>query len=117
VNLHWRGVQVLMRSLGFTVRRSEMPLIVHQADPDSGGSVDLHTLRLVMQERYAKLDPEEEIVKAFNLFDTDGTGKITIKNLRRVSRDLGETLGERELQAMMDEFDHDLEGHISLDEF
>lgn len=39
--------QVLMRSLGFTVRRKEVPLIVHHANPDSDGSVDLQTFRRI----------------------------------------------------------------------
>ena len=45
------------------------------------------------------------------------TGAITLKNLRRVSRELGETLTDDELQAMIDEFDKDSDGVISLDEF
>lgn len=37
--------------------------------------------------------------------------------MRRVARELGETLSEEELQAMIDEFDRDQDGEISLDEF
>ncbi|CBN79657.1 centrin [Ectocarpus siliculosus] len=110
-------VKVLIRSLGFPVRRAEVPLIVHRANPDSDGEVDLPTFRLIMETRYAKLDPEEEIKKAFRLFDIEGTGKITVQNLRRVSKELGDNLGERELQAMIDEFDKNLDGSVSLDEF
>ena len=70
-----------------------------------------------MVNKYATRDPDEEILKAFELFDNDSTGKISLPNLRRVARELGENLTDDELQAMIDEFDKDQDGKIDRNEF
>lgn len=62
---------------------------------------------IVVTVKVSQRDPYEEIRKAFQLFDEDKTGKITLKNLRKVAREIGENMKDHELAAMIDEFDHD----------
>ena len=79
-----------------------------------------------MTKKYNDRDPVEEIIRAFKLFDEDNSGKIyyqfifhlkqnkgkiSLKNLKKISRELGESLSDEELQAMIDEFDKDQDGY------
>lgn len=52
------------------------------------------------------------------MFDEDNSGlvvcaslgKISLRKLKRVAKELGEALSDEELQAMIDEFDRDGDG-------
>jgi len=65
-------------------------------------------------ERVVNRSPIEEIHRAFQLFDDDDTGRISLRNLKRVAKELGENLEDDELQAMIDEFDLDEDGESIL---
>lgn len=68
----------------------------------------------------ADLLTEEQIAEfreAFSLFDRDGDGSITTKELATVIRSLGQNPTEAEIQDMINEVDTDGNGTIDFREF
>ncbi|PAA62089.1 hypothetical protein BOX15_Mlig018223g1 [Macrostomum lignano] len=59
----------------------------------------------------------EEFREAFSLFDKDGDGTITNKELASVMRALGQNPSQEELKEMIKEVDQDGSGSIEFDEF
>lgn len=115
--IDYHELKVAMRALGFDVKKQEVLNLMREYDREGSGQIEYHDFLEIMTQKIAERDPVEEILKAFKLFDEDNTGAISLRNLRRVARELGESLGDDELQAMIDEFDRDGDGAINEQEF
>lgn len=46
----------------------------------------------MMTAKMSDKDTREDIMKVFNLFDDDQSGTISLRNLKRVAKELGETM-------------------------
>ncbi|WFD06363.1 hypothetical protein MVES1_001708 [Malassezia vespertilionis] len=80
------------------------------------------TLGPTVDERLSRIETmaehlTEEFKEAFSLFDKDGDGSITTKELGTVMRSLGQNPTEAELQDMVNEIDADGDGTIDFPEF
>ena len=115
--IDYHELKVAMRALGFDVKKQEVLGLMREYDRDGAGQIEYPDFLEIMTTKIAERDPVEEILKAFKLFDEDNTGRISLRNLRRVARELGENLSDDELQAMIDEFDKDGDGEINENEF
>ncbi|XP_060752523.1 centrin-3 [Tachysurus vachellii] len=115
--LDYHELKVAMRALGFEVKKVDVMSILKDFDRGGSGKITYDIFKEVVTDRILDRDPKEEVLKAFKLFDDDDSGKISLKNLRRVARELGEDMSDEELRAMIDEFDTDGDGEISQEEF
>jgi len=115
--IDYHQLKVSMRALGFEVRKSDILKLMKEYDRQETGFISYSDFVEIMTQKISERNPDDEIKKAFALFDDDQTGFINLRNLRRISRELGENLSDEELQAMIDEFDKNQDGQIDLEEF
>ncbi|KAI1905369.1 hypothetical protein AGOR_G00015410 [Albula goreensis] len=115
--IDYHELKVAMRALGFDVKKADVLKILKDYDREGTGKITFEDFTEVVTDRILDRDPREEILKAFKLFDDDDSGKISLRNLRRVARELGENMTDEDLRAMIDEFDTDGDGEISQEEF
>nr|P54213.1 RecName: Full=Caltractin; AltName: Full=Centrin [Dunaliella salina]AAB67855.1 caltractin-like protein [Dunaliella salina] len=112
-----KELKVAMRALGFEPKKEEIKKMIADIDKAGSGTIDFEEFLQMMTSKMGERDSREEIIKAFKLFDDDNTGFITLKNLKRVAKELGENLTDEELQEMTDEADRNGDGQIDEDEF
>merc|ERR1711884_840839 len=91
--------------------------MISDVDDDGSGTIGYEELLEMMTHKILNRDPKDEILKAFRLFDDDETGAITLKNLQRVAKELGERMTTEELQEMIEEADRDGDGQVNEEEF
>merc|ERR1712162_22901 len=102
-----------MKALGFEPKKDEIAKMVKEMDKDGDQTVDFEEFCIMMAEKMNQKDGKDEMLKGFKMFDDDNTGKISMKNFKRVAKELGETLSDAELEAILSEADTDKDGEIN----
>jgi calmodulin len=106
-----------MRKLGQNPSEADLIEMISTVDDNGDNEIDFPEFLILMKSRIGEKDPEKELRDAFRVFDTDNSGSIDKKELKRLMKKLGQALSEAELDAMMDEVDTNGDGQISFEEF
>ena len=69
----------------------------------------------LMARKFVEHDLQADVRQAFRMFDRDGSGTVNAQELRHVMMNLGEKLGEDEVDEMMKEADIDGDGEINYE--
>ncbi|XP_065266922.1 uncharacterized protein LOC135883629 isoform X2 [Emys orbicularis] len=112
-----KDLKVSIRALGYEPKKEEMKKIVSEVDKEGSGKINFDSFLYAMTQKMSEPESREDILKAFKLFDDNGTGKISFQNLKRVAGEIGENLTDEELQEMIDEADVDGDGEVNEQEF
>lgn len=112
-----KELKAAMQSLGFEAKNQTIYQMIGDIDKDGSGSIDFEEFLDMMTAKMSDKDSREDINKVFNLFDDDNTGKISLRNLKRVAHELGETMTDAELLEMIERADTDQDGEINFEEF
>merc|ERR1711865_1127620 len=112
-----RELKSAMQSLGFEAKNATIYQMIGDIDKDGSGSIDFEEFLDMMTAKMSDKDTRADIAKVFELYDDDNTGKISLRNMKRVAKELGETMNDIDLGEMIQRADTDNDGEITLDDF
>lgn len=92
---------------------SEFHGLIH-ISTTANGFVDFNEfVSMMLKFQESHVDPEEQYLEAFRVFDQDGNGFISPRELQSVMCNLGEKLSEEEIKDMIQEADQDKDGQVN----
>jgi len=89
--------------------------MISSVDGDENGSIDFDEFLVLMKSR--RTDPDQELLEAFKVFDTNNDGAISRDELRELMNKLHQPMTDAEIDAMMVMADSNNDGEISFEEF
>mmetsp|Transcript_24967 Transcript_24967/g.27640 ORF Transcript_24967/g.27640 Transcript_24967/m.27640 type:complete len:175 (-) Transcript_24967:56-580(-) len=112
-----KELKAAMESLGFENKNPTIYNMIADLDcNDNSRGINFDQFLDAITTRLGNRETKEGIYRIFQLFDDDGSGTVNIHNLRRVSKELGETMGMDELKEMLERAASNGE-EISFDDF
>lgn len=98
---------LVLRSCGLAPSEADLQRLQQQA----GRKIDFETfLKLAENFRSTHRETDEDIREAFRVFDKDGTGYVSVTELKHAMISLGERLNDEEVNEMIREADLDADG-------
>ncbi|CAN8237874.1 unnamed protein product [Cochlearia groenlandica] len=112
-----------LKNLGIIIPKNELTKMIEKIDVNGDGCVDIDEFgelyKTVMVEEEDEEVGEEDMKEAFNVFDRNGDGFITVEELKAVLSSLGLKQGKtlEECKKMITQVDVDGDGRVNYKEF
>ncbi|XP_063954890.1 calmodulin-A-like [Lytechinus pictus] len=109
----------VIRSLGHKHSKKDIEEAIQRFDENKNGTIEFDEfIKMVgLLPTSDKEQDQEELKKAFQLFDKDGNGYISAAELKLAMTTLGEPLTDDEVAEMIANADIDQDGKINYGEF
>jgi len=85
-------LKAALQGLGMEAKQATIQQMIADIDKDSAGQVTFDAFVAMMTKQLSDRDSEEDMKRVFKLFDTDGRGMISVRDLRRIAAELGENI-------------------------
>merc|ERR1711976_460579 len=106
-----------MRSLGYDTEHGEAAEHVKSLDKDGSGALEFNEFYDLLTARFSENTTKEELQRVFQLFDTDGTGQISVANMRAVADQVGDQVTDDELGDIVLKNDMNNDGSLTFEDF
>lgn len=108
-----------LENLGIFIPDKELTQMIERIDVNGDGCVDIDEFGELYQSIMDERDEEEDMREAFNVFDQNGDGFITVEELRTVLASLGIKQGRtvEDCKKMIMKVDVDGDGMVDYKEF
>ena len=95
-----KELKAAMNSLGFEKKSPTVYEMICDLEK-LGNEVDFDEFLGAISNKLGNRETKEGINRIFDLFDDDKTGTINLANIKRVAKELGETMSTEELREML----------------
>ena len=113
-----KDISKILRAMGRTLENDDEQNFYQAADPDNLGKISKDNFLATVEAMFSL--PKEnvnELLDAFKAFDINNTGKISVKNFKKVLIDFGQEFNENEVEDIVKYIDVDREGNIDIEDF
>jgi len=107
----------VLSSLGQDLSEDALDKIIQEYDCDEDGCLSFIEFIKFMEKRQQVQNDEDELLQAFQVFDLNKDGVITVDELKEVLGKVGEIMTTEEIEDMVKMADKDGDGVINYEEF
>merc|ERR1712083_314236 len=106
-----------MRSLGYDVDGGEAAEHVKNLDRDGSGALEFNEFYDLLTARFSENTTKDELQRVYKLFDTDGTGHLTVAHMRNIADIVGDNVTDDELGDMILKNDMNNDAKLDFEDF
>jgi Ca2+-binding EF-hand superfamily protein len=107
----------MLESQGAELTEAELLIILVKADADANRTIDFEEFLAFISRRMKAAGAEGELREAFDAFDKNRDGLVSIDELLHVMGMLGEEMSREEAEASLRRGDSDGDGQLTYEEF
>jgi|JI9StandDraft_1071089.scaffolds.fasta_scaffold67887_1 centrin-1 len=112
-----RELKAALSALNVRITKDEIRSIYADLGKDIREKVSQEEFFEIVTPRLPDRHTKDYIKMIFKYFDLDNNEKISIRNLKKIAQEIGETLSDEELKEILEEADKDGDGFIGFEDF